>query len=684
MAELLFEIGTEEIPAGFLTQALEDLPRLAAKKLDAARLKHGEPRALGTPRRLTLVVADLAERQEDVAEDLVGPPAKVAFKDGQPTKAAEAFAKKAGVDVSAIKIVPTEKGDYCSARREVAGQPARALLPEILGSLIRELPFKKSMRWAAHDEAFVRPVHWLLALFEGQVVPLEFAGVKSGNTTCGQRFLSPDPVVVTDFLDYREKLRKGHVVVDRAHRRKMVVDEIARLEAESGVKVIDDPGLVDEVTNLVEHPWGVCGSFDEKFLEVPREVIVTAMRSHQRYFAMVDGAGQLVNRFVTMAGTKTRDMDLVRRGNERVLAARLSDARFFFAEDQKVKLDERAGRLGGVVFINKLGTQAERVARVRALALGLAQVVGAEVAQVARAAELCKVDLTTQMVGEFPELQGVMGREYALRQGEDPAVADAILEHYLPRGASDRLPDGLVGAVLGVADRVDAIVGCFGVGLQPTGSADPFALRRAALGILQIVLARGWRLSLKDLALNAARGYAKPQFADVVPAVLDFFKGRLRGVFTEVNPTDVVDAALAAGFDDVVDARERTKALAALRQRADFEPIGVAFKRVANILKGEAVAEGPAGLTGPKIEPEEQALADAFASLEQRVGALVAAHDYAAALQDLTTLRPAVDLFFDKVLVMDPDPAIKARRLGLLGRINRLFKSIADFRQLSV
>ena len=684
MAELLFEIGTEEIPAGFLTQALEDLPRLAAKKLDAARLKHSEPLAFGTPRRLTLVVLDLAERQEDVAEDLVGPPAKVAFKDGKPTKAAEAFAKKAGVDVSAIRLVATDKGEYCSARREVAGQPATALLPDILGALIREIPFKKSMRWAAHDEAFVRPVHWLLALFAGKVVPVEFAGVKSSATTQGHRFLDPKPVAVTDYGRYCEELRRRNVIVDQHERRRRVETEIEQLEKDTGVKTLKDPGLVDEVANLVEHPWGLCGSFDEKFLEVPREVIVAAMRGHQRYFAMVDGAGKLVNRFVTMAGTETRDMDLVRRGNERVLAARLSDARFFFAEDQKVKLADRAARLGGMVFINKLGTQAERVQRVRALALLLAQVVGADVAQVARAAELCKADLTTQMVGEFPELQGVMGREYALRQGEDPAVADAILEHYLPRGASDRLPQGIVGAVLGVADRADAIVGCFGVGLQPTGSADPFALRRAAVGILAIVMRHEWRLSLKQLALNAANGYAKPQFAAAVPAVLDFLRGRLRGIFADANPTDVVDAVLAAGFEDAVDAAARTKALAALRQQADFEPIGVAFKRVANILKGEVVADGPAGLAGPKIEPEEQALADAFAALEKRVAALIAAHDYAAALQDLTTLRPAVDLFFDKVLVMDPDPAIKARRLGLLGRINRLFMSIADFRQLSV
>jgi glycyl-tRNA synthetase beta chain len=684
MAELLFEIGTEEIPAGFLAQALEDLPRLAAKKLDAARLAHDAPFSLGTPRRLTLVVTNLAERQEDLAEDLVGPPAKVAFKDGQPTKAAEAFARKAGVDVSAIKLVATDKGEYCSARREVAGRPATALLPEILGALIREIPFKKSMRWAGHDEAFVRPVHWLLALFGGQVVQVEFAGVRSGNTTRGHRFAHPATAAVTGLEDYVKQLREREVVVDQAERRALVVKEIKRLEAEAGVAVIDDPALVDEVANLVEKPYGLCGSFAAEFLEVPREVIVAAMRGHQRYFAMVDAAGQLVSRFVTMAGTVTRDPALVRRGNERVLAARLSDARFFFAEDQKVKLADRVGRLTGVVFINKLGTQAERVARVRALALLLAQVVGAEVTQVARAAELCKVDLTTQMVGEFPELQGVMGREYARRQGEDPAVADAILEHYLPRGASDRLPQGIVGAVLGVADRADAIVGCFGVGLQPTGSADPFALRRAALGILQVVLARRWRLSLKDVAHNAARGYEKPQFTAVVAAVLDFFRGRLRGVLTDTAPADVVDAVLAAGFEDVVDAADRTKALAALRQRADFEPIGVAFKRIANILKGETVAEGAAELTGPKIEPEEQALADAFAALEKRVAALIAAHDYAAALQDLTTLRPAVDLFFDKVLVMDPDAAVKARRLGLLGRINRLFMSIADFRQLAV
>jgi glycyl-tRNA synthetase beta chain len=684
VAELLFEIGTEEIPAGFLAQALHDLPRLMAARLDGARLAHGATQAVGTPRRLTVFVKDLAARQEDLAEDLTGPPTKAAFdKDGKPTKAAEAFAKKAGVEVAAIRRVQTDKGEYCAARREVAGRPARELLPELLGALIRELPFKKSMRWADHDEAFVRPVHWIIALLDGEVIPVEFAGVRSGAETRGHRFHDPAPVAVRSIAEYLDALAAHHVVVDPAARREIVAREVERLGREAGGTTVPDPGLVAEVANLVEWPVGVLGSFDPRFLEVPREVIVSAMRGHQRYFAVDDAAGALKHAFITVAGTAPRDPAVVRRGNERVLAARLSDARFFFAEDQKVTLADRAERLAGIVFINKLGTMAEKVARVRALAVGFAQVVDAPQGLVARAADLCKADLTTLMVGEFPELQGVMGREYARRQGEAPEVAEAILEHYLPRGAQDQLPRGLVGAVLAVADRMDSIVGCFGVGLQPTGSADPYALRRAALGVLQIVLARGWRVSLQDLAQGAARGYGKPAFTDAVPAVLDFLRGRLRGVLAENSPADVVDAVLAVGAADVVDAAARARALAELRQRADFEPVGVAFKRVANILKGEEVAAPAAGLTLP-VAPAEQALEDAFAAVAGRAEQQIAAHEYAAALRDLSTLRAPVDTFFEGVLVMDPDPNLKQRRLWLLGRINRLFMRIADFRQLAV
>jgi len=685
MAELLFEIGSEEIPAAALGRALEDLASLAEKKLTAARLTHSGVRVLGTPRRLALIVHDVAERQEDLVEELIGPPARVAFDgQGQPTKAALAFAAKVGVDVAALKVVPTEKGDYLGARRETRGRQAEELLPDVLAGILRELPFKKSMRWADHDETFVRPVRWLLALFGGRVVPVTFAGVTSGNTTRGHRFLFPEPFPVATAEEYVAKLRERSVIVDPRERRNMVLAELRRVEQETGFRVIPDDGLVDEVTHLVEYPVGLCGAFAEEFLEVPKEVIIAAMRGHQRYFAMVDDASRLVNRFVTIAATPAQDMSLVRRGNERVLAARLADARFFYAEDQKVPLVERVARLEGMVFVGKLGNQAQRVKRIRALALGLAQVVGADLDHVARAAELCKADLTTQMVGEFPELQGVMGRDYALRQGEPAEVAQALYEHYLPRGATDVLPEGLVGAVLGVADRADTIVGCFGVGLQPTGSADPYALRRAAIGILQIILARKWRLSLKDLAYNAARGYENKKFMEAVPDVLEFFKGRLRGLLAESAPTDVVEAVLAVGAEDAVDALARAKALAGLKQREDFEPIATTFKRVANILKGEEVSDVPLDFDGPSVEPEEKALWEAFRSIEERVRAKIAAHEYDGALLDLVGLRPPVDLFFDKVLVMAEDPLLRGRRLGLLGRINRLFASIADFRQLAV
>lgn len=686
-ADLLLEIGTEEIPAGFLARAIDDLRARAEAALAGARLESERIRVLGTPRRLVLAVARLADHQPDLVERVVGPPARVAFgPDGAPTKAAEGFARRNGVDVSALgrSEVEGKKGEYVVCTRHEPGKPATAVLPGLLEGLIAEMPWPKSMRWGHREESFVRPVHWLVALLGDEVLSIRFADARAGQESRGHRFLSPEPVAVSSQLPaYLETLRERFVIVDPETRREMIAAELSRVESEAGARVRPDEPLLAEVANLVEYPSAVCGAFDEAFLEVPEEVIVSAMRAHQRYFALEDGQGRLINRFVTIAGTITRNPDVVRAGNERVLAARLSDARFFFREDRKLKLDDFAAKLDAVVFQQDLGSIGAKTRRVAEIAAALAAEVGADAGHVARAAALCKADLVTHMVFEFPDLQGVMGRHYAALAGEPEAVSEAIFEHYLPRGAGDALPRTDAGAVLGIADRLDTLVGCFAVGLVPTGSADPYGLRRAALGVLGILLDRGWPVSLSGLVDRAASALAATvHVSDHCRAeVMSFLRTRLKGLLGEL-PADCVEAALTTGFDHVSDARERARAVAALRQREDFEPLGVAFKRVANILKGASVSEAPD--PGVFREDEERALWQAFCEIESRADHHLAAGDYAAALGVLAALKEPVDRFFDKVLVMDEDPAVRANRLALLARVGGTFARIADFRQLAV
>ena len=692
--ELLVELGTEEIPAGFLARALAELTGAVPAALAAARLAHGAVQIWGTPRRIAVAVADLSARQPDLSERVVGPPVGAAYdRSGAPTRAATAFADKNGVAVAELDRteVAGKKGQYVVCTRREPGRPALEVLPGLLGQLLGGIAWPKVMRWGGGEHSFVRPVHWLVALYGGEVVGLEFAGVRAGRTSRGHRFLGPPRGVELDgsAAAYVAALRETHVIVEPDRRRIMITAELARIEKETGARVRRDDALLDEVTNLVEYPVAVCGSFDRSFLEVPEEVVVSAMRAHQRYFAMEDDSGRLQSRFVTIAGTVVQDVAVVRQGNERVLAARLADASFFFREDQKHTPDQFAARAGGVVFQKKLGTIGQKVERVARLADWIAAQAGADRATVARAAALCKFDLATAMVGEFPDLQGIMGRRYAELAGEDERVSVAVAEHYMPRGARDDTPPSTVGAIVGLADRVDTLLRCFDVGLAPSGSADPYGLRRAALGILRILAARDWRLSLDALLEQAAApAGGLGQAADATrDQVLEFLRTRLRGQLTEVDglAADCVDAALAAGFADVLDARTRAAALSRLRARADFEPLAAAFKRVANILKGETpdLADGqpdPAVF----VEEDERALWGSFNEIRGRVESRLGERDYGGALQILAELKAPVDRFFDKVLVMDDDPRVRSNRLALLGRINATFTRIADFRQLSV
>lgn len=685
---LLCELGTEEIPAGFLSRAMADLRTRLPAALAEARLEHGEIDVWGTPRRLAFAVANLASGQPDLEEQIVGPPVRAAFdKDGAPTKAALGFAQKNGLDPDALERaeVPGKKGEYLVGTRKTAGKATQLVLPDLVAEVLSTIPWPKSMRWGWSEHAYVRPVHWLVVLYQGEVLPVEVVGVRAGRHSRGHRFLAPDAIALDgDAASYVRALRSAFVIVDPERRRTMIEAELGRIEQETGARVRPDAELIDEVTNLVEYPVAVCGQFAEEFLEVPSEVVVSAMRSHQRYFAMEDEGGALLNRFVTIAGTVTADVEVVRSGNQRVLAARLADAQFFFAEDKKQPLTQLAGRLGGVVFQKKLGSIGDKVERVTSLAGHLAERFGVDRQKAQGAAALCKADLVSHMVGEFPELQGTMGKHYARLGGVDQDVCLAIEEHYLPRGSGGQLPTGALGAVVGVADRLDTLVGCFAVGLVPSGSADPYGLRRAALAILAILADRGWRVTMGELIDAAADRLTDVADAGAVrEQVLEFFRTRLRGQLAESgNAVDCVEAALAAGFEDAVDAAARAQALTQLRSRADFEPLAVAFKRVANILKGEAAASAP----NPDafVEGEERSLWSSFESIRGRADERLGQGDYSGALQILAELKAPVDRFFDKVLVMDDDERIRNNRLALLGSINATFRRIADFRQLSV
>ena len=683
--ELLFEIGTEEIPSGYLPPALEDLKAVANRLLAEQRLTFAGIRSLGTPRRLTLFVDGVIEHQADQRREVVGPPKAVAFDaEGRPTKAAEGFARAQGVPVEALKVRALDRGEYLVAVQEERGARTQDVLLTLLPRLLAALPFPKFMRWGEGTFRFVRPIRWLLAVYDGRVVPFEMDGLRAENKTYGHRFLAPRAVRVKSFQEYVEKLEERFVIVDPSRRREMV--RALAKEAAAAVKgqPVMDEALVEAVADLVEFPTAVCGAFKSEYLELPREVIVTPMQKHQRYFPVVDAAGSLLPYFVAIANMRAKDMQFIRQGNERVLRARLNDAEFFFREDRKRPLADRLPELRQVIFQEKLGTVADKVERIRRVAVWIAERVDpATRATAERAALLCKADITTNMVKEFPNLQGVMGREYARLSGETPEVCRAIEEHYLPRFAGDRLPASTAGAAVALADRLDSILGCFGVGLVPTGSEDPYALRRAALGVIQTILQPGFRLPLDEVVAIAQAGYdagTSPQAEAIRRDVLEFLRGRTQAVLLERGlPVDVVEAVLSAGSNDVADAARRAEALAVLRREADFAELATAFRRVVGIV--------PRGFqrtveVGRLVEGAERALFAQAMELKAEVSRLVAAQDYLGALRRIVALRPMVDMFFEEVLVIGPDEELTQNRFALLKTVGDLFARIADFTKI--
>jgi glycyl-tRNA synthetase beta chain len=690
MADLLFEIGAEEIPAGFVPPALLQLEVDLARALSEARLAHREVKAVGTPRRLAVWARDVAPRQTDARSEALGPPVAAAYDAaGQPTPAGLGFARSQGVDPSALVRLQTPKGERVAVARVEKGRRAEQVLPAVLSGLIEGLRFRKAMRSRYDEVTFARPVRWLVALLGGRPLKVRHGEVVSGRVTYGHRFVAPKAITLSGTPeDYVARLRRASVLVDPAERRAAIERELERAARAVGGKIRPDEALVEQVTFLVEHPTAVAGEFERSNLDLPAEVVVTEMRNHQRYFAVVDGKARLRNRFVAVSGTPVKDQRVARHGYERVLRARLADARFFFDEDRKRPLRDRIEGLGRRTYQARLGSELDRTHRISSVATSLARAVGREdlLADLLEVARLAKTDLGTGMVGEFPELQGIMGAHYARLEGLKPAVAEAIEDHYRPVGAAGELPRGDLGALVGLADRLHQLVGIVGVGEKATGAADPYGLRRAAIGILRILLDRGYHLSLGaavEATLDALAGVRlAADRAVVAEQVLDFVKGRVRAAWSEGFDADLVEAVLSAGFDDVVDARRRLEALAGVKSRPDFLPLAVAFKRVANIQEkaGAAGSErvDPALLT----DPAELELLSALERVEAKVAALRQERSYAEVLTHVATLEPAVARFFEGVLVMADDPRVRQNRLGLMRRVAALFAGVADFRKI--
>ena len=708
MPDFLLEIGCEEIPARMIDAAQSELAVRVGELLEreALGLPTGVSAPVTTPRRLS-VMASIADHQMDITGQVTGPAVNIAFKDGQPTPAAHAFARKAGVDVSQLEKVATPKGEYLAAKITRKGRRAAEILAESLPKEISSIHWPKNMYWHKPSERFVRPVRWLVAMLDSEVVPLAFAGVQAGNQSHGHRSLAEGVVQVPKASSYVERLREAKVLGrgEREQQIRKALDAAARTVP--GARWREDKSLLETVVNLTEFPSAVLGSFDREFLELPEEVLVTVMRDHQKYFAVEDADGKLFSHFLAVLNTDGDPKGIIRHGHERVLRARFNDARFFWQTDQKHPLRERVQWLKHVTFQKDLGSYHEKTKRVQRLCSWLSELIRQGGRQIRpgvihKAALLAKADLTTELVKEFTELQGIVGGLYARVQqldrdmpdGTRRAIADAIYDQYKPESMEDSVPRTLEGAVLAIADKADSIAGMFALGLQPTGSKDPFALRRQANGIVKTIAEHKLPLSLSQLFTDAREAYrnsgAEKKFSakvDFAAAVRDFFRERLEFYLRDVlgYKYDVVNAVLAAGSDDVVDAVARAQAVTKVRASADFESVSVASKRIKNILRqASETGKRAASTIDPTAlqEPAERELASLIPQVAMRVDELRGKHEYEAALVEISKLRPAVDLFFDKVMVMVDDERVRANRLALLQTLLENFSTIADFSEI--
>ncbi len=687
MERLLLEIGTEEIPAGYIQPALDALAADVARKLTDARIDHGAVHTYGTPRRLVLAVEAVAARQKPKTEEVLGPPERVAVDaQGQYTLAARKFAEKVGLTAERLRIADTEKGRYLCAVISDKGTSTKKLLPQILPEAILNMPFPKAMRWSDLTISFARPIQSVVALLGKSVVAFTLGGrIKSGRQAWGHMFMDHKRVKIESADDYLESLRKAQVIVEIQARKQMVREQIAAAAEQLGGHILPDEALLDTVTNLVEIPVACGGRFDETFLELPREILITSMREHQKYFAVVDAAGQLMPCFVAVNNTRAKDMALVAKGHQRVLRARLSDAQFFYRADLEQKMEAWNERLKGVLFQAQLGSMHAKVQRVQQIAIQLADVAASEIKPlVSRAAQLCKADLVSQVVFEFTNLQGIMGRHYAAAAGEHPDVAQAIEEHYRPTYSGGPLPQNRVGALLAIADKLDTICGCFSVGLAPTGASDPYALRRQSIGIVQIMLAQQFTFSLRAAIDISLKHFAPANANETAEAVYGFIQQRIAHILSEEGfAKDIVAAVVSVSVDHIPNVWQRVAALQALKGAPDFEPLAVAFKRAVNIVRKADAVAGHSPDTALFAETAETALYEAYHRVKQQMEQCLSAGDLHQTLRVIATLREPVDRFFEDVMVMAEDAALRRNRLALLQAVASLFGRIADFSKIT-
>ncbi|TVL96927.1 MAG: glycine--tRNA ligase subunit beta [Candidatus Kuenenia stuttgartiensis] len=702
MTDLLFEIGTEEIPAGYITPALNQIKTLFGERFKYFRLTFQSIYCTGTPRRLVVFIKGLPEEQESVTEEIQGPSVAIAFdKAGNLTKAGLGFAKSQGIESNTLQTKKTAKGEYCIAIKQITGEKTLHLLPGILEEIIQKTSFPKSMKWKTNNLFFARPIRSLLALFGNKVVPLEINGIKAGNVFSGHPFLSGKKIEiqVADWEQYKQLLKQEKVIVDIPERRNILKEKITKLMKQHGA-TFDDESLLDEVANLVEYPNAVTCSFDDKFLDIPDIVIETAMKEHQRYFPVKKADGKLINKFIVALNRDEPNENYPIQGNERVLKARLYDARFFWKEDRKIPLEKRVEDLKQLVFLEKLGNYYERTGRIVALTDYLSkQLIRfnhpdfsiADIDAAKRAALLCKTDLLTQMVGEFPSLQGIMGREYAAWDGEEPAVALAIEEHYLPRFAADKIPSSIIGAIVGLADKFDTISGCFALGLHPTGSQDPYSLRRHAYGIIRIIEEHGFTLMLEEvlgqsLSILMSQTQSSLFTSDkLIPEIKNFFRERLFHTNIEKGCShDLVNAVLnaGAGFDDMYDFLQRLKDVSMLSKEKYWPDLVSVVERTFNIskkVKGEGMVS-----TNLLNEKEELQLWEIYTANEAKIRTMIQDKKYVeASFTYNEVFAEPVHAFFEKVFVNVEDMEIRNNRLLLLREINQLYsEKIADLSQI--
>lgn len=709
MEKLLFEIGTEEIPAKFMPGILKQLKELAAAKMQELRIPFEDITVYGTPRRMAFIADGVAETQADVVVEAKGPSVKIAYVSGAPSKAAQGFARGQGVDVKDLVV----RDNYVYAVKHLAGQPVVELLPGLLMDILTSLSFPKTMRWADFEFRFVRPIRWMVALFGDQIIPVEICGVKSGKFSMGHRFMQQSlkaaaesqgllsaalskvgnkvysalagvkgAVEIPSAGDYKKVMYDNFVMVDQDERRALILQQIKDLAAQNGGEAEINEDLLEEVNYLVEWPTALCGKFEEKFLSLPKECIITPMREHQRYFPVLDEDGNLLNKFITVRNGGSEHLDIVTHGNERVLRARLSDAEFFFNEDRATKLEDRLEKLKTVSFQEGLGNMYDKSERLVKMAEMLRFAINTPVdeEELRRCALLCKTDLVTGMVIEFTELQGVMGREYALLDGEKPEVATGIFEHYLPRFAGDALPATTIGRIVGIGDKLDNICATFSRGLAPTGSQDPYALRRQALGVINILLDANYHISLaKIIAGTLYLLDIKPEeTGKLVPQIMEFFKQRLRNLLMDQGIRyDVIDAVFAdKRNDDMVDLAVRCKALADYVEAGNAEPLVQVSVRVSNLCKK---IEKEVAISGALFKDEsENKLHEVVAAVSKEIIPEIVLYDYAAVLKAGEKVIEPVNAFFDNVMVMDEDENVKNNRLAMLEEVRGIVNAVGD------